>query len=302
MISQNSTLLLLTLDNLITGQIVKRPSKFIKSPYVADTLLMNTENEFIRNNESTILVHTASLGCCGLADNGAKILMAKIPSKTSKNKTVSNEKPKCEYRAYLSIYNDTTIVGIHPKLAEDLVEQALLKNYFSKLQLKNSSTYKRESKIYVENKVDSRFDFIGIDNNGIPFILEVKNVPLADFEDISSKERKKKNYCDREPNSKIAYFPDGYRKKSSDPVSPRALKHMRELTTIKKESKTRCIMCYVIQRTDVDRFTISMIDPEYKECVKKGMEIGVEIMVLVVEWRKTGEAYFVTDQLPLVDM
>jgi len=302
MISQGSTQLLIKLDDLITGQIVKRPSKFIKSPYVADTLITNTDNEIIGNNENTILLHTASLGCCGLADTGAKILMSKIPSKTPKNKTVSNEKPKCEYRAYLSIYNDATIIGIHPKLAEDIVEQALLKNYFSKLQLKNTSSYKRETKIYVENKVDSRFDFSGIDNNGIPFILEVKNVPLADFEDISSSERKKKNYAGRHPNSKIAYFPDGYRKKSSDPVSPRALKHMRELTIIKKESKTRCIMCYVVQRTDVDRFTISIIDPEYKECVKKGMEAGVEIMVIVVEWRKTGEAYLVTDQLPIVDM
>jgi DNA-binding sugar fermentation-stimulating protein len=300
--SQDSTQLLIKLDDLITGQIVKRPSKFIKSPYVADTLITNTDNEIIVNNENTILLHTASLGCCGLADTGAKILMSKIPSKTPKNKTVSNEKPKCEYRAYLSIYNDATIIGIHPKLAEDIVEQALLKNYFSKLQLKNTSSYKRETKIYVENKVDSRFDFSGIDNNGIPFILEVKNVPLADFEDISSSERKKKNYAGRHPNSKIAYFPDGYRKKSSDPVSPRALKHMRELTIIKKESKTRCIMCYVVQRTDVDRFTISIIDPEYKECVKKGMEAGVEIMVIVVEWQKTGEAYLVTDQLPIVDM
>jgi DNA-binding sugar fermentation-stimulating protein len=52
-------------------------------------------------------------------------------------------------------------------------------------------------------------------------------------------------------------------------VSPRALKHIRELTLIKRESKTRCIMCYVIQRTDVDRFQPSIIDPEYREAVKK---------------------------------
>jgi DNA-binding sugar fermentation-stimulating protein len=83
-------------------------------------------------------------------------------------------------------------------------------------------------------------------------------------------------------------------------VSPRALKHIRELTLIKKESKTRCIMCYVIQRTDVDKFTISVIDPEYREAVKNALESGVEIITMVVEWRRNGEAYFVRDDLPIV--
>jgi len=84
--------------------------------------------------------------------------------------------------------------------------------------------------------------------------MEFKNVPLADYEDVTAKERAKMDFSDREFNSKVAYFPDGYRQKNSDPVSPRALKHIRELTLIKRETKTRCIMCYVIQRTDVDRF------------------------------------------------
>ena len=196
------------------------------------------------------------------------------------------------------VRNQETIVGIHPKLAEDLTEQALTKNYLSTLQ--NIKAYKREIVLYVEGKVDSRFDFSGIDENGIPFIMEVKNVPLADFDDITAVERKKKNYSGHGFGSKVAYFPDGYRKKTSDPVSPRALKHIRELTLIKKESKTRCIMCYVIQRTDVDRFTISVIDPEYKEAVRLAIENGVEIITMVVEWTKDGAAYFVRDDLPVV--
>ena len=130
--------------------------------------------------------------------------------------------------------------------------------------------------------------------------MEVKNVPLADYEDISSKDRKKMCYDDREIDSKIAYFPDGYRKKSTDTVSPRALKHIRELTLIKKESITRCIMCYVIQRTDVDRFQPSIIDPEYRQAVKEAIEAGVEIITLVVKWTRDGEAYFVKDDLFIV--
>jgi len=292
------------LDHLTGGIIVKRPSKIVKSPYVADIILLTPDSD--KQNEE-ILGHTASLGCCGLADTGAKILMAKIQNKnktknkqSSPNNEATLEKPKCEYRVYLSSFidkerNQETIIGIHPKLAEDLAQQALTKNYLSKLQ--NIKSYKRETVIYVEDKVDSRFDFTGIDENGLPFIMEVKNVPLADYEDITAIERKKKNYNGRDFGSKVAYFPDGYRKKVTDTVSPRALKHIRELTLIKKESKTRCIMCYVIQRTDVDRFTISVIDPEYREAVKNAIENGVEIITIVVKWTTDGEAYFVKDDL-----
>jgi DNA-binding sugar fermentation-stimulating protein len=130
--------------------------------------------------------------------------------------------------------------------------------------------------------------------------MEVKNVPLADFEDVTAVERKKRNYSGRDFGSKVAYFPDGYRKKATDTVSPRALKHIRELTLIKKESKTRCIMCYVIQRTDVDRFTVSVLDPQYREAVRFAIETGVEIIAMVVEWTREGEAYFVRDDLPIV--
>jgi len=284
--------LLMKLDGLIEGNIVKRPSKMIKSPYVADIIPLTKQNE-------EILGHTASLGCCGLADAGATILMSKIKIKETK------EKAKCSYRVYLSCFidkerNQQTIVGIYPKLAEDLTEQALTGNYLSKLQ--NVKSYKRETVIYVEDKVDSRFDFSGIDENGLPFIMEVKNVPLADYEDITAIERKKKNYSERVFESKVAYFPDGYRKKATDTVSPRALKHIHELTLIKKESKTRCIMCYVIQRTDVDRFTISVIDPEYREAVRIAIENGVEIITMVIEWTRDGSAYFVKDDLCLVDL
>ena len=279
--------MLLEINNLIEGTITKRPSKVIKSPYVADVIPLNQSSE--------ILAHSASLGCCGLADAGATILMTTMP--IPKNK---NTKQKCQYRIYISVFtekNKEIIVGIHPKLAENLTENALKLNYLSKLQ--NIKSFRRETTIFVEGKVDSRFDFTGIDKNGIPFIMEVKNVPLADYEDITAKDRKKKCYDDRDVNSKVAYFPDGYRKKSDDTISPRALKHIQELTLIKKESITRCIMCYVIQRTDVCCFQPSIIDPLYRQAVKEGIEAGIEIITLVVSWSHDGQAHFVRDDLPI---
>ena len=311
---------LLTIESLVEGTVAKRPSKFIKTPYVADINLVNEAD--------TVLGHTASLGCCGLADVGATIMMAPSIKKQEKKE---DEKLCCEYSVYLSVIkerNEEIVVGIHPKLAENLVEATLKANLFQKLQ--NIKGYKREKAIFIKDQVDSRFDFIGVDSDGIPFIMEVKNVPLADYEDIarlytskkptksavmcdkdngnhalepcegSKKDRKNgSSYDERDINSKVAYFPDGYRKKSVDPVSPRALKHIRELTLIKRETKIRCIMCYVIQRTDVDRFQPSVVDPEYREAVKIAIEAGVEIITLVIKWTKEGDAYFVRDDLPI---
>jgi DNA-binding sugar fermentation-stimulating protein len=282
---------LMKIDGLLEAEIIKRPSKHIKTPYVADIKLCGDSEEF--------LAHTASLGCCGLADIGANVLLAPMPIPKSKN-----DKQKCKYRIYLSIYKEKQnncdieiIIGIHPKLAEDLCENALNRNCFTNLSFIKG--YKRERSIIIKDKVDSRFDFTGVDKDGIPFILEVKNVPLADYEDLSSKDRKKMDFSGRKYNSKVAYFPDGYRKKSTDPVSPRALKHVRELTLIKKETDIRCILCFVIQRDDVNRFTASVIDEEYRQAVKNAIEIGVEIITLVVKWDKNGTATFVTDKLPI---
>lgn len=288
---------LMTLDNLIEGTVIKRPSRLIKTPYVADVLIEETKEE--------ILGHTAALGCCGLADMNASVLMSISPDSKSKPKNKANL--KCTHTIYLSIirdliHNQTQIVGIHPKLAEKLVESALSKNCLTRLL--DVRSYKKETTIYIKDKVDSRFDFTGVDNDGIPFIMEVKNVPLADYEDVSIKDRKKMNFEGREYNSKVAYFPDGYRKTTKDPISPRALKHIRELTIIKKESTNniRCIMCYVIQRTDINRFQVSVIDPEYREAVKDAIENGVEIITLVVRWTQEGEAYFVRDDLPMTSL
>jgi hypothetical protein len=84
---------LLKIEHLIEGEVIKRPSKHIKTPYVADISVCNASK--------MILGHTASLGCCGLADVGARVLMAPVHSikKTKHN----SDKLRCEYRVYLSV-------------------------------------------------------------------------------------------------------------------------------------------------------------------------------------------------------
>jgi DNA-binding sugar fermentation-stimulating protein len=279
--------ILLCIPNLVKGNVIKRPSKHIKSPYVADVLLCETNTE--------IIAHTAALGCCGLADAGAQVLMTLTPESKSGNKN-----QKCTHRIYMSILHDgknKVIIGINPKIAETLVENALKQNML--LNLQNVKSYRRETTIYVENQIDSRFDFTGIDENGIPFIMEVKNVPLADYEDLPLHERGKQDFSGRDWNSKIAYFPDGYRKRITDTISPRALKHICELKKIKEMSKTRCIICFVIQRDDVNRFQASVVDPEYRTALKNAVDSGVEVVTLVVKWHENGIAELVKQNLPI---
>ena len=258
-------------ENLIRGQIIKRPSKRCKTPYVGDVKLYGEEKQ---DNEEHLL-HTPCLGCGGLCDAESNILIYPI-------------KTKCKYRAFLSIVkeeNNTTYVGIEPNSAEVITEIALKKNCIKELQ--NIKSYKTQTTIG-----KSRFDFSGIDENGNKFILEVKNVPCAYYKNVSSeKERKNIDSSKYKWNEKIGIFPIGKINKKTKTISERALKHIRELEEIKKNTNKRTLMCYVIQREDVKTFEPSAIDIIYKNAVEKAIKNGVEIVLLKVKWNEKGECF-----------
>jgi sugar fermentation stimulation protein A len=281
------------LNDLILVKIISRPSKVCKTPYVAD----------IELEDGTIVqAHCASLGCCGLCEKDCYVYASPMKSNCAQSKS-----KVCSYKIYLAhfyeekvisgqIITNNQLIGIDPKLAETLVENALTQNYLKTLM--HIKTYKREVCL-----LNSRFDFAGIDEHGKYFVLEVKNVPLADYADVSSVERKKmvKNgdFANVDINKKISYFPDGYRKKKGEVVSERALKHINELAEISHSKIIRPIICFVIQRTDVSSFQASLLDPIYKAAFNDAISQGVEVIVLVVSWNAQGEASFVTCELPV---
>ena len=281
------------LHDLILVKVISRPSKVCKTPYVADIEL---------NDGSIVQAHCASLGCCGLCEKNCYVYASPIKSNCAQSKSKI-----CSYKIYLAsfyeekVVNDKLIInkqliGIDPKLAETLVENALTQNYLKTLT--NIKNYKREVKL-----LNSRFDFAGLDEHGKYFVLEVKNVPLADYADVSSSDRKKMVKCgdfaNISVNNKISYFPDGYRKKKGDVVSERALKHINELAEITQSKITRPIICFVVQRTDVSSFQASLLDPIYKAAFNDAITKGVEVIVLVVSWNACGEASFVSCALPV---
>lgn len=268
---------LYTFDNLTQATIIKRPSKHIRSPYVADICL--------QDNDTQYLGHTPSLGCCGLSDNGNDVLVSTLGDKT-----------KCDYRVEIAIVKTKEhiiYVGISPKLAEHIINKALQKNLIQNLEVK---TINREKTI-----MNSRFDFVGKTVNNRFYICEVKNVPLADYADVGRKELSKMNFDNKKYNEKIAYFPDGYRKTKNGPVSERALKHINELRKIKEiNNDIRCILLFVIQRTDVKWFQPSRRDPVYLEALRDAWQRGVEIKCLQVQWDNTGKCRYYSNNLPIM--
>lgn len=239
---------------LFEGIVINRPSKKIKSPYLADVLI-NGEN---------ILCHTPSLGCCGLVSTDKKVLMTKKNSKNSKSKYSID-----------FVYDKQTIVGVNPLYANKIVECCLNNNYI--YQLRDLKNIKREYSID-----ESRLDFYGEKDNK-KYYIEVKNVPLADYVDVDKKERKKYNDDEYEYNKKISYFPDGYRKKKSEPVSERALKHINHLKKLKeKDINNECYLIFIIPRNDSLYFQASNIDPIYKKAVKEAYLIGVNILPIQI--------------------
>ncbi len=272
--------MILELLNTHTTEVVKRPSQFCKTPYVAD-VRYGEEGE-------TTLAHSPSLGCCGLADKGSKIIVTKVDS----------SKSKCSHRIDLAVLEErgyTFVIGINPKLAETLIHNTLKENKLSFLG--HCQNFCREKKI-----LNSRFDFYGTDESGQTFYMEVKNVPLADYVDVPKKERKKYLHLNEtmDVHEKIAYFPDGYRKSGQDIVSPRALKHIEELQEIKTTTDHRTILCFVVQRMDVKHFQPSHIDPTYRKAVIEAAKKGVEIRAIQFEWTLDGKCKFIRDDLPVV--
>lgn len=54
-----------------------------------------------------------------------------------------------------------------------------------------------------------------------------------------------------------------------------------------------------LKREDANRFQTSVLDPIYKEAVKKASNNGVNIIALQIKWNRNGEAYLMNDNLPI---
>lgn len=137
-------------SSLIKAKVLARPSKKVKSPYLAD----------IEINGKEYLCHSPSLGCSGYIVEGATVW---VLEKKSTNTKSSHE-----------IYNvekDGVMIGTHPLVA----------NKIGYSLLKNQKVLNNINSIHSEFSINNcRFDFVGKCDNKMA-VIEVKSVPIADI-------------------------------------------------------------------------------------------------------------------------
>ena len=153
---------------------------------------------------------------------------------------VENPNAKLKYRLE-AIKDHKTFVGVNTSLPNDIVFNAMKEK---KILQEIKGVLKKEVK-YGKN---SRVDIFASHPNGDTYI-EVKSVTLL----------RKKN---------LAEFPDA--------VTSRGSKHLIELSYMSKKG-SKCFLIYLIQRNDVDRFTIAKdLDNEYYENSITAKKSGVQ--------------------------
>lgn len=256
-------------ETLEKAQLIKRPSKSIKSPYIADIIINGEED----------LAHCPSLGISGLLNTECEFYVS----------VSNNEKRKSKYTVELinapSSKTTYTITNTNPQMGNIMFENLLKNNCLP--DYINYKSYKREKTI--EN---SRFDFYIIKENGEEEYVEIKSVVLCDYEKDDYPLYLKPEISEMKKYKKAAIFPDGYRKNKNVPISERAIKHINELGKLKSEKNISTSLYFIVQRNDCEYFKPSNKDQFYYEALKQGHKNGVKLKAISLEWTKEGICKF----------
>lgn len=185
-------------DNLVQVSVINRPSKKIKSPYLAD----------ISIKSKTELAHSPGLGLCGYISKDSIVAVS----------SSDNEKRKSKYTIELvKVKNDdnkSIWVGANPVTSNlffrRMIELNLLK-FLPKIDfIKQEITF---------DNLSSRYDFmLESYSKNKKYIVEIKNVPIIDYP--LDKIPQFRKFPIRTNNVRTAIFPDGYQSKKGVCVSP----------------------------------------------------------------------------------
>lgn len=296
-------------QKMLLATVLHRPSKINKSPYLADIVIDAT-------GEISI-AHSPSLGCGGLITSGVKVYVVESESK-AKDKNVS------KYILY-HVQNIEKIISgpvpfeiihspicAHPNMANIIVGKMLEKKMI--VGLENLTHIKAESSIEplvkienfnedckLENEKTCRFDFsgtFGLEAELLNVLIEVKCVPLADYVDVLPKIRNKTLSEIKPEDKKLkAIFPYGTARKY-ELVSPRALKHIKNLEAYSSQKNYKTFMIYITMRDDVEAIKISELDVEYRKAVFEAQRNGVNLLGYSIRWEN--EKAYLNKILPVI--
>ena len=139
---------LLNLGRLVRGTVLKRPSSQIKSPYVADVTLLQSNDAKKKKKKSAedtaVLAHAPALDVGGLCVPGSEVYMSERPSGGKTSHAIELVRSNAPISALqVTAFDPSSIdkgvlVGAHPRLgeliAEEVLKRGLLKDV---LPLKN---------------------------------------------------------------------------------------------------------------------------------------------------------------------
>mmetsp|Transcript_20297 Transcript_20297/g.64816 ORF Transcript_20297/g.64816 Transcript_20297/m.64816 type:complete len:422 (+) Transcript_20297:1223-2488(+) len=272
---------LLQLGRLVAGKVLARPSKNIRTPYVADVALGNGQE---------VLAHTPMLACAGMVVPDAHVLMTESgPSKTRKTSHVVQLVTDRRF-------DPPVTVGAHPALGEQLaricLERKLVQELGSEYQVRAQQTFGQ-----------SRVDFVLEHQDGRRTLVEVKNVVCADNEKLAElaanggdPDAAKSAFYDRiavvKSDGQVvrsAIFPDGKANPKTRVVSERAIKHVQELTRLhadKAQADVDAAVLFLVNRSDTTCFRPCHEScPVFAHVLAQAAAVGVKVLAYNVVWQ-----------------
>lgn len=241
-----------SLPTLYKVEVIHRPSKVIKSPYVADIRL---------EDGSQALCHTPGLGCCGLVATGKYIYVSKA----------ANDKAKTAYTAQMAECTDsegTYYVGIHPMVSQSIAAKLLDK-------ISPTATWKSEVKI----DAHTRLDFVGTTPEGKKIYVEVKNAMIS----LCKDERANRRAIFPEGFRKS-------KTDTVSPRAVKHAETLAALTAL--PDTEAAYLLYIVPRSDCNSLELNPADPIYCEAVSTAMKQGVHVRVFGLEFQQNGSIMF----------
>ena len=255
---------LIQFQNTIQLEVTHRPSKKIKSPYVADA---------INKDGDEFLVHTPGLGLADQCLPGSKIFATPSKNKSSKTDYIAQ---------FVSIKEKgygQTFIGANPHTAE-LIGKEILKN----------NIWNPYPKYEVCNKKPPHIDYLGdiylkFQNKYI--IIEIKNVICASYNPkIKKVDRRYVFYDNTMPFRRSGIYPNGERSqkyRGESVVSERSVRQIDSM--IKKKEKYQFAIMFLVNRGDCMTFKPNwQRDPIYSKKLVKAVKNGIDVYALGINW------------------
>ncbi len=256
-------------NNLVLLTLINRPSKSIKSPYVADALSLNGEK---------CLVHVPSLGLAGQCSNGSKILAT--PSKINS---------KTDYITQAVCYEDfdrkQIIIGANPYTAELICK--------SLIQSDTWNPFKGWNLVSKPKSLDYKADLYFEKNKNFN-VVEIKNVVCASYDPKEVKNGEKNRFYDyKKPFLRAGVYPYGDLNQSYKGKKVVSERSIRQIGLMKKnKDKFNFCIIFVVNRGDCEIFKPCWkADPIYAKSLLSAQQCGITLLAIKINWTLTG-CYF----------